>query len=82
MVDSNKLKGIMREKQMSQADAARILGISQCTVNQKINNIRPFFLDEAEKLAGALGIDSGGFGAYFFAGDVAKRNIQKPEKRR
>lgn len=74
MVDSNKLKGIMREKQMSQADAARLLGISQCTVNQKINNIRPFFLDEAEKLAGALGIDSGGFGVYFFAGDVAKRN--------
>ncbi len=74
MVNSDKLKGIMREKRMTQADAAKLLGLSECSVNQKINNNRPFFLDEAEKLAGALGIDSGGFGVYFFAANVAKCN--------
>ena len=65
MVNSDKLKGIMREKRMTQADAAKLLGLSKCSVNQKINNVRPFFLDEAEKLANALEIDSGGFGVYF-----------------
>ena len=55
----------MREKRMTQADAAKLLGLSECSVNQKINNVRPFFLDEAEKLANALEIDSGGFGVYF-----------------
>ena len=59
MVNSDKLKGIMREKRMTQADAAKLLGLSECSVNQKINNVRPFFLDEE--------IDSGGFGVYFFA---------------
>lgn len=74
VVNSDKLKGIMREKRMTQADAAKILGLSECSVNQKINNVRPFFLDEAEILANALGIDSGGFGTYFFGSEVAKCN--------
>ena len=74
MVNSDKLKGIMKEKRMTQADAAKILGLSECTVNQKINNVRPFFLDEAELLANALEIDSGSFGAYFFSSAVANRN--------
>lgn len=73
-MNSDKLKGIMREKRMTQADAAKLLGLSECSVNQKINNTRPFFLDEAEKLAGALEIDSGSFGVYFFAANVAKCN--------
>lgn len=76
MVNSDKLKGIMREKRMTQADAAKLLGLSECSVNQKINNVRPFFLDEAEKLANALEIDSGGFSVYFFASQVAKCNIE------
>lgn len=78
MVNSDKLKGIMREKRMTQSDAAKILGLSECSVNQKINNVRPFFLDEAENLANALDIDSGAFGIYFFAPEVAKCN--KSEK--
>lgn len=67
MINSDKLKGIMREKRMTQADVAKILNLSECTVNQKINNVRPFFLNEAEALAKALDIDSGAFGTYFFA---------------
>lgn len=75
MVNSDKLKGIMKEKRMTQADAAKILGLSECTVNQKINNVRPFFLDEAELLANVLEIDSGSFGTYFFNSEVANCNL-------
>ena len=35
MVNSDKLKGIMREKRMTQADAAKLLGIPACSFNQQ-----------------------------------------------
>ena len=47
MVNTNKIKGRMRELEITQADVAKCLNIAQPTVNQKINNIRPFDLDEA-----------------------------------
>lgn len=67
MINTNKIKGRMRELEITQADVARALNIAQPTANQKINNTRPFDLEEAEKLANLLCIDSGEFGAYFFA---------------
>lgn len=67
MVNSNKLKGLIKEKQLTQADIARHLGLATPTVSQKLNNIRPFDLTEAEKLSKLLGIDSGEFGTYFFS---------------
>lgn len=67
MVNTNKIKGRMRELELTQADVAQCLKIAQPTANQKINNVRPFDLDEAEKLSDLLHIDSGEFGDYFFA---------------
>jgi transcriptional regulator with XRE-family HTH domain len=67
MVNTNKIKGRMRELEITQADVAKCLNIAQPTVNQKINNIRPFDLDEAEKFSNLLGINAGEFGTYFFA---------------
>lgn len=67
MINTNKIKGRMRELEITQADVAKALNIAQPTANQKINNTRPFDLDEAEKLANLLKIDSGEFGTYFFA---------------
>ncbi len=67
MINTNKIKGRMRELEITQADVAKALNIAQPTANQKINNARPFDLNEAEKLAELLKIDSGEFGAYFFA---------------
>lgn len=67
MVNTNKLKGLLREKGITQADLAKFLELSQPTVNQKINNVRPMTLDEAEKLSTMLEIDAGEFGVYFFA---------------
>lgn len=66
MVNTNKLKGRMRELEITQADVARHLRIAQPTANQKINNVRPFDLDEAEKFSELLGINAGEFGEYFF----------------
>lgn len=57
----------MKELNITQADVAKELDIAQPTANQKINNIRPFDLDEAEKLANMLHIEAGDFGTYFFA---------------
>lgn len=67
MINTNRIKGRMRELEITQADVAKALNIAQPTANQKINNTRPFDLNEAEKLAVLLKIDSGEFGAYFFA---------------
>lgn len=67
MVNTNKIKGRMKELEITQAEVARCLDIAQPTANQKINNVRPFDLDEAEKLAQLLRIEPGEFGLYFFA---------------
>lgn len=68
MVNTNKLKGRMKELEITQADVAKCLDIAQPTANQKLNNVRPFDLEEAEKLSNLLGIEAGEFGLYFFAG--------------
>ena len=67
MVNTNKIKGRMKELEITQADVAKCLDIAQPTANQKINNVRPFDLDEAEKLCSLLKIEPGDFGVYFFA---------------
>lgn len=66
VVNTNKIKGRMKELEITQADVAKCLEIAQPTANQKINNVRPFDLNEAEKLAELLNIEAGDFGLYFF----------------
>ena len=66
MINTNKIKGRMAELQLTQKDIARSLGIAQPTANQKINNIRPMDLNEAEKLSNLLKISPEDFGTYFF----------------
>ncbi|HBL82273.1 MAG TPA: XRE family transcriptional regulator [Clostridiales bacterium] len=67
MVNTNKIKGRMRELEITQSEVAKYLGIQQSTANQKINNTRCFSLNEAEKLCALLNIESGEFASYFFA---------------
>lgn len=57
----------MREMHLTQADVARYIGVRPPTINQKINNIRPINIDEAEKMCDLLKIDCGEFRSYFFA---------------
>lgn len=67
MVNTNKLKGRMRELEITQSDVAKTLKLSPPTVSQKLNNVRDFNLEEAEKLSNMLGIEVGEFGVYFFS---------------
>ena len=71
MINSNKIKGRMAELGFTQKDIAERLNIAPPTVSQKINNIRPMDLDEAEALARMLNIEAGEFGKYFFSETVA-----------
>lgn len=71
MINTNKLKGRLVEKGFKQADAANHLNIAQPTFNQKINNIRPMDLDEAEKLAEFLDITNEEFPSFFLYRPVA-----------
>ncbi len=66
MINTNKIKGRMVELQITQKDVANSLGLAQPTVNQKINNIRPMDLNEAEKLSILLKIKPEDFSVYFF----------------
>lgn len=66
LINTNKIKGRMAEMQITQKDVAKTLGLAQPTVNQKINNIRPMDLDEAEKLSDLLNIKPEDFAVYFF----------------
>ena len=66
MINTNKIKGRMAELQLTQKDVAKVLNIAQSTANQKINNIRPMDLDEAEKICDLLKIKPTEFEIYFF----------------
>lgn len=66
MINTNKIKGRMAELQITQKDVANSLGLAQPTINQKINNIRPMDLNEAEKLSDLLRIEPEDFATYFF----------------
>lgn len=66
MINTNKIKGRMSEMQLTQKDIAEQMGLAQPTVNQKINNIRPMDLNEAEKLSDILKIPEEEFTTYFF----------------
>lgn len=68
MINSNKLKGRMREMGIVQKDVAEWLNLAAPTVSQKLNGVRPMDLDEAKALADLLKIKDSDFGSYFFAG--------------
>lgn len=66
MPNTDKIKVRMAEMKVTQADLAKYLGVATPTVCQKINNLRPFTLDEVEKVAEKLEITDKDFGTYFF----------------
>lgn len=71
MINTDKLKGLMKEKRITQSQLAEKLGLKACTVNQKLNGKRDMSLDEAEAIADVLGIEAIDFGKYFFSHTVA-----------
>ncbi len=67
MLNTNKIKGRMKELGFVQADVAKRLKLAELTVSQKINGKRPMDLNEARALAEMLHIDNSEFGTYFFS---------------
>lgn len=66
MINANKIKIKMLEKEMTQKDLAVLMGMAQSTLSQKINNIRPMDLNEAENMSELLDIPQEEFALYFF----------------
>lgn len=71
MVNTIKIKSRMNELGYTQKDVARALNLALPTVSQKLNNIRPMYLKEADILADMLKIDTLKFGEYFFTPEIA-----------
>lgn len=71
MINTNKVKARLVELGYSQKDGADCLGVAQPTFSQKINNLRPMDVEEADKLAIWLKIPDSEYGIYFFYHPVA-----------
>lgn len=65
-----KLKGLMREKNVTQADLSKIVGCSEQALNAKLNGRSNFTIPEAQKIVEILGIQNPG--EYFFKTNVPK----------
>lgn len=67
MPNTDAIKARMKELGLTQAELASAVNIATPTMCQKINNIRPFTLEEAEKVAKRLEVSDNDFGHYFFS---------------
>lgn len=70
MLNTDKIKGLMRERRVTQADLAEKLNLKPCTVNQKLNRKRAMTIGEAEIIASYLEISDADFVKYFFTQSV------------
>lgn len=75
MLNSNKIKGRLVELGLTQKDVADALNLAQATVSQKINGVRPLYLEEAKMLADLLKISAEEFGLYFFDAILRKAKM-------
>lgn len=62
----NKLKGLMKEKNLTQEDIAKFLNISKSTFNLKLNSNAYFSQTEIYQLGKLLGIPAEQYLDYFF----------------
>lgn len=81
MINSDLIKAKAKSMGLRQRNIADALGIKQSTVNQKINNVRPMLLDEAEKIASLLEIRDEEFARYFFSHTPYRRSVVRVRKK-
>lgn len=67
MVNTKEIRKLMIEFELSYADLGEQINKSPTTVRQKIYNVRPLSLNEAEVIQMALGIPDELFCFYFFS---------------
>lgn len=68
--DYSKLLGLMKEKQVTQAELAKRIGNTTTTLSLKLNNKARFKQGEIVQICEILGIDGDNIGAYFFTTKV------------
>lgn len=71
MFNANKVRGKLAEMQLNQKDVAKVWNCSLPTVSQKLNGLRPLFLDEAVSLANLLELTDQEKVDIFFADKIA-----------
>lgn len=81
MINTDKLKSRMSKLGITQVQLAEKLGIAAPTMCQKLNNIRPLSLEEAEILATELKIKDKEFGSYFLANSLRSAIFKLVERR-
>lgn len=65
MINTDLIKKRINACGLTQEDCARQLGIATPTFNQKINNIRPLDLKQADELSALLKIGDDEFRSFF-----------------
>lgn len=70
MTNTKKLRALMVEKGYTQEQLAKLLGITETTLNYKINNKREFKASEIQALTKILGIPMQEVDGIFFARDI------------
>ena len=71
MVDTNKLRGRMVEKGISQEGLAKAIGLDRSTVNRKLKTGEDFSIGEANRIAEALHLSRDEAVSIFFTSIVA-----------
>lgn len=66
MVNTKEIRKQMIDKDLTYAALGELLKLAPTTIRQKIANVRPMNLDEAETLQSILGIPDSEFCFYFF----------------
>lgn len=64
--DYSKLKGRIKETNVTQRELAENIGIGRVSLNQKLNNKQEFSQTEISKICDVLEIDELDIGEYFF----------------
>lgn len=67
MIDSGRIRKRMKDLGVTTKTLGEAIGLKQPTVSQKINEVRPMLLSEAEKIAEVLNISDDEFCDFFFA---------------
>ncbi len=70
MTNTLKLKAAIAESGMNQEQIAKMLGVSLCTFNYKLNGVSEFKASEIKKLSELLCLNSDKVMQIFFTDDV------------
>ena len=70
MFDYSKLKGRIKEKNLTQEELANKIGINKSTISLRLNNQSSFIQDEIDKIIKILDIPAEEIKKYFFTEKV------------